>query len=122
MKSTKTIILSTTFGFLSFLTVLDAATYATCDGKKQIWKSHSTAMFLDTSTIPIGSQWDLHTQYMMSEWNSVAGSDFMFYVGRDTDGSVSSTNRKNEIARLNKPHESYIARTLYNPSSTTKLQ
>jgi len=33
----------------------------------------------------------------MAEWNAVGSSNFMYYFGRDTDGTHSNTNGRNEI-------------------------
>lgn len=90
-----------------------AAAWNTCDGKAQTWRSDWTNMYVSTVSMPIGSIWDLQTQYMMSEWNSVGGSNFKYYVGRDTDGSTNTSNGKNEIDFKYKPSDSYLGVTNY---------
>lgn len=92
---------------------VQAAGWNTCDGKPQTWRSDWTNMYVSTVSMPIGSIWDLQTQYMMSEWNSVGGSNFKFYVGRDTDGSTNTSNGKNEIDFKYKPSETYLGVTNY---------
>ncbi|WP_196158538.1 CARDB domain-containing protein [Reinekea sp. G2M2-21] len=113
MKNVKTLAVAGAVAAALTLASLDvnAAAWRTCDGKKQHWKSDWTNMYLSTTSFPIGSDWDLHTQYMMSEWNAVGGSNFKFYVGRDTDGSHSSSNGKNEVYFEYKPSESYLGVT-----------
>lgn len=74
-----------------------ASSWDTCNGDKIRWSSGWTNMYLSTTSFPIGSVWDSHLQYPMWRWNNVKGSGFNFYVGRDTDGSHSSSNGVNEI-------------------------
>ena len=112
MKSLKEKTVLAAVLLLSTITItVQAAGWRTCDGKKQHWKSDWTNMYISTTSMPIGSVWDLRTQWMMSEWNSVGGSNFKFYVGRDTDGSHNSSNGKNEIYFENKPSETYLGVT-----------
>jgi hypothetical protein len=77
-----------------FASVAEASSWRTCDGKKQIWKSKNTTMHISTTSFPIGSIFDLHTQYSMSEWNA-DGANFNFLVGRDTvmDPIVNQTGK-----------------------------
>jgi hypothetical protein len=89
----------------------NAAAWRTCNGNKQIWRSDWTNMYLSTTSFPIGSQWDLRTQYKMAEWNAIRGSNFRFYVGRDTDGSHNSSNGRNEVYFEYKPSDSYLGVT-----------
>lgn len=76
---------------------LQAASWRTCNGNKQRFIRDQTTMYISTSSFPVNSAYELRTQWMMSEWNSVAGSNFKFYVGRDTDGTHNNRNVKNEI-------------------------
>ena len=89
----------------------NAAGWKTCNDKKQTWGGDATTMYLSTTSFPIDSEWDKHTQYMMSEWNSVGGSNFKFYVGRDTDNSVRSGNGRNEVYFLTENNETYLGVT-----------
>jgi len=108
----KTTLVSTIAIVLTTLPLIaQSASWRTCNDKKQHWKSDQASMYLSTTSFPIGGQWDLHTQYMMSEWNAVGGSNFRFFVGRDTDGSHSSSNGKNEVYFEYKPSESYLGVT-----------
>lgn len=109
MKGFKQLFTLIILAFVGSSFVSKAANVSTCDDKIQRWKSDNTTMYLNTRSFPVGSSWDLHTQYMMSEWNAVGGSNFKYYVGRDTDGSVSSTNGKNEIAFMSEPNETHLA-------------
>ncbi|MFT5544129.1 MAG: hypothetical protein ACI96N_003348 [Arenicella sp.] len=86
----------------------EAATWKTCEGKKINWNGDSASMYISTTSMPVGGVWEKQTQYMMSEWNAAPGSNFKFYVGRDTDGSTNTNNGKNEIDFKNKPNESYL--------------
>jgi len=111
MKYAKRLVLTTCIGALIALTFSEAASFRTCNGHKQTWRSDRTTMYINTNSMPVGSIWDLQTQYMMHEWNTIKGSNFTYYVGRDTDGSVNTSNGKNEISFLYKPSESYLGIT-----------
>lgn len=71
--------------------------WRTCDGNPIIWNSHWTNMYISTTSYPAGSVWDTRLQNAMWHWNNVKGSDFQFFVGRDTDGSHSHGNGVNEV-------------------------
>lgn len=71
--------------------------YQTCSGHNIVWGSGRTTMYISTTSFPAGSSWDSRLQNAMWHWNNVKGSDFNFYVGRDTDGSHSSSNGRNEV-------------------------
>lgn len=86
----------------------ESATWRTCNDLKQTWEKDWTNMYISTVSMPEGSTWDLQAQYMMSEWNNTPGSNFKFYVGRDTNGSTNTSNGKNEIDFKNKPNETYL--------------
>lgn len=75
----------------------DAYSWRTCDGGKQIWESRRATMYISTTSMPIGSIWDTRLQNAMWHWNNVKGSGFLFYVGRDTDGTHRDGNGRNEI-------------------------
>jgi len=98
---------------LSVAEKVDAASWRTCMGEKRTWNGTSATMSLSTTSMPIGGTWDRETQYMMSEWTDVAGSNFEFKVGRDTDGRTAHRNNVNEVSFIYKPNESYIATTHY---------
>jgi len=74
-----------------------AANWLECSGNKIKWNSNWTNMYISTTSFPAGSSWDGDLQNAMWHWNHVGGSGFNFYVGRDTDGSHSSSNGVNEI-------------------------
>src|SRR5713101_4851049 len=74
-----------------------AAGWLECNGNKIKWNSGWTAMYISTTSFPAGSAWDSDLQNAMWHWNHVGGSGFNFYVGRDTDGTHSSSNGVNEI-------------------------
>lgn len=74
-----------------------AYSYRTCDGNYIKWNSSWTNMYISTTSMPSGSTWDSRLQNAMWHWNNVKGSGFNFYVGRDTDGSHSSSNGVNEV-------------------------
>jgi hypothetical protein len=76
---------------------VQAAGWLECSGNKIKWNSNSTAMYISTTSFPASSAWDSDLQNAMWHWNHVAGSGFNFYVGRDTDGTHSSSNGVNEI-------------------------
>lgn len=104
-------------GFVILLSILsfsaNAARHRVCDGDPVIWRGDKMNMYLSTIIMPIGSDWDLHTQYMMSEWNNTPGSNFKFYIGRDTDGTVISGNGKNEIYFKNRTDDDPLAVTIH---------
>ena len=100
--------LSTT---LLFTSGAQAANWTTCNGNIQRWTNNWTNMYLSTISFPPGSDWDSHTQYMMSEWNAVAGSSFRYYYGRDTDGTYNKSNGVNEIYFENNPNDTYLGIT-----------
>jgi len=74
-----------------------AANWLECSGNKIKWNSNWTNMYISTTSFPAGSAWDSDLQNAMWHWNHVGGSGFNFYVGRDTDGTHSSSNGVNEI-------------------------
>ncbi|MBS0149456.1 MAG: matrixin family metalloprotease [Nitrospira sp.] len=74
-----------------------AATWQECSGNKIRWNSGWTNMFISTTSFPAGSAWDTRLQNAMWHWNNVKGAGFNFYVGRDTDGTHSSSNGVNEV-------------------------
>lgn len=80
-----------------------AASWRTCEGGALKWNNHRADMFINTHSFPIGSSWDGALQNAMWHWNNVKGSGFNFYVGRDTDGTTSPDNGRNEIY-LNAAH------------------
>lgn len=98
---------------LSVAEEVEAASWRTCGGEKRTWNGNSATMSLSTTSMPIGGTWDRETQYMMSEWTDVAGSNFEFKVGRDTNGSSAHRNNVNEVNFIYEPNESYIATTHY---------
>src|SRR5215813_10818039 len=71
--------------------------WQSCDGSKINWSSGWTNMYISTTSFPQGSSWDATLQNAMWHWNNVKGSSFNFYVGRDTDGTHSSSNGVNEV-------------------------
>jgi hypothetical protein len=74
-----------------------AAGWRECSGNKIRWNNGWTNMYISTTSFPAGSSWDGCLQNAMWHWNNVKGSSFNFYVGRDTDGTHSSSNGVNEI-------------------------
>lgn len=74
-----------------------AASWTTCGGSPIKWNSNWTNMYLSTTSFTPGGPWDARLQSAMWHWNNVKGSSFNFYVGRDTDGSHSRTNGRNEV-------------------------
>ncbi len=60
------------------------------------WRYNPTMNINTTSFVP-WSSWDLRLQNAMSHWTNVNGSYFQFYVGRDTDGTYSSSNGVSEV-------------------------
>lgn len=74
-----------------------ACSWNTCDGNNIVWNNGWTNMYISTTSFPAGSSWDSRLQNAMWHWNNVKGSDFNFYVGRDTDGSHNSSNGRNEV-------------------------
>jgi len=112
MNTCNKYIAMTAMFLMSTLTLtVQAAAWKTCDGKAQTWRSDWTNMYVSTVSMPIGSVWDLQTQYMMSEWRDVGGSNFTYYIGRDTDGSSNTSNGKNEISFKYKPNDGYLGVT-----------
>ena len=89
------------FGLVVFLllsnTVAHAYSWRTCSGNKIVWNQGWANMYLSTTSFSPGSSWDVRLQNAMWHWNNVKGTDFNFYVGRDTDGTHSSSNGRNEI-------------------------
>jgi hypothetical protein len=75
----------------------NAAGWNTCNGNNQRWNSGWTNMYISTTSFPAGSAWDARLQNAMWHWNNVGGAGFNFYVGRDTDGTHSSSNGTNEV-------------------------
>jgi hypothetical protein len=69
-----------------------------CYGKPVKWKNDSTVMFISDASFPEFSMGDVLLKQAMWHWNSVPGSKFEFYVGRDSDGGVTEGNGVNEIA------------------------
>ena len=65
-----------------------AYNYGTCGGNPIKWNEGWTNMSLLTVSMPVGSVWDSRLQNAMWHWNNVKGSSFVFYVCRDTDGSI----------------------------------
>ncbi|MGR9052227.1 MAG: CARDB domain-containing protein [Gammaproteobacteria bacterium] len=97
---------------LSVLAVsADAASWRTCSGDKIQWNNDRTNMYINTYSMPVGSSWNNHIQYAMSEWNAVGGSNWRFYVGSDTDGTYSNSNGKNEIYFKYRPSDGDLATT-----------
>lgn len=74
-----------------------AASWRTCEGGALKWNNHRADMYISTTSFPAGSSWDGALQNAMWHWNQVKGSGFNYYVGRDTDGSSSPDNGRNEI-------------------------
>jgi hypothetical protein len=74
-----------------------AYSWSTCDGSRLKWNSAWTNMYISTTSFPAGTTWDSRLQNAMWHWNNVKNSRFNFYVGRDTDGTWSSGNGKNEV-------------------------
>ena len=74
-----------------------AYTYRTCEGNRIRWNSGWTNMYLNTTSIPVGSAWDARLQNAMWHWNNVKGAGFNYYVKRDTDGTISHSNGVNEV-------------------------
>ncbi len=111
IKRTLLVIVISIISLVMISSVVSAASWKTCDGNKQTWRSDWTNMYLSTTSMPVDSVWDLHAQYKMYEWNVVNGSNFKFYVGRDTDGTHNNSNGKNEVYFENKPNESYLGIT-----------
>lgn len=106
MTLKNTISLSLTL-FLSLASVTsEAYSWKSCEGKKQRWEPARATMYMSTTSMPVGSAWDLKAQYKMSEWRDVPGSSFKFYISRDTDGSSNTNNSRNEVYFSNKPNES----------------
>lgn len=77
--------------------VAHAYSWITCSGNKIVWNKGWTNMYISTTSFPPGSSWDSRSQNAMWHWNNVRGADFNFYVGRDTDGTHSSSNGRNEV-------------------------
>jgi len=42
------------------------------------WENPILVMTMDSGTMPLGSDQNLHAQYAMSTWNSIRGSEFLF--------------------------------------------
>jgi hypothetical protein len=61
------------------------------------WPQGRTTMHISTTSFPAGSAWDARLQSAMWHWNNVKGSNFAFFVGRDTDGTYNTSNGVNEI-------------------------
>jgi len=101
---------------LLFITLMSSTAHAyyyrTCDGNKIRWNSAWTNMYISTTSFPAGSSWDSRLQNAMWHWNNVKQSGFNFYVGRDTDGSHSSSNGVNEVYLDNSLTGSTLAVTL----------
>jgi hypothetical protein len=74
-----------------------AYSWTTCSGNAIVWNSGWTAMYISTTSFPAGSSWDTRLQNAMWHWNNVKGSDWTFYVGRDTDGTHNNSNGRNEV-------------------------
>lgn len=80
---------------------VNAYSWRSCEGYNIAWFYNSTNMYISTTSFPAGSSADTRLQNAMWHWNNVKGSKFNFYVGRDTDGSHSSSNRICEIYLAN---------------------
>ena len=74
-----------------------AYNYSTCGGNPIKWNRGWTNLYISTTSMPIGGVWDNGLQSAMWHWNNVKGSSFLFYVGRDTDGTHSNTNGVSEV-------------------------
>lgn len=86
-------------GLLVMLTSSAAQAYSwsTCDGNRLRWNSQWTNLYISTTSFPPSSTWDARLQNAMWHWNNVKGSRFVYYYGRDTDGSHRAGNGRNEI-------------------------
>jgi hypothetical protein len=74
-----------------------AAGWLTCDGTPTKWNGYRADMYISTTSFPAGTSWDSSLQNAMWHWNNAGGTGFNFFVGRDTDGTHSSSNGVNEI-------------------------
>lgn len=89
--------------YIVFLSLMILAAFShsyswdTCNGHAQKWMNNWTTMDLSTKSFPVGSYYEQRVQWMMAEWNAVAGSAMTFYVGRDTDGEHMMGNWDNEL-------------------------
>ena len=101
-----------TLGLFAASSSAHAYSYRTCDGNYIKWNSGWTNMYISTTSFPAGSSWDSRLQNAMWHWNNVKGSGFNFYVGRDTDGSHSSSNSVNEVYLDNSLASGTLAVTL----------
>ena len=84
-------------GIAAFPAVANAYNFFNCGGNRVVWQNGWTNMWINTTSMPIGSVWDSRLQNAMSHWNNVKGSGFNFYVGRDTDGTFNNTNGVSEV-------------------------
>lgn len=96
MKTPHTALAAAALLALSF-TSAQAASWRTCEGAALKWNGNRADMFISTTSFPAGSSWDSALQNAMWHWNNVKGAGFNFFVGRDTDGSSSPDNGRNEV-------------------------
>jgi hypothetical protein len=89
-----------------------ASAWRECSGNKIRWNDHWTNMYISTTSFPAGSVWDSDLQDAMWRWNRVGGSDFTYYVGRDTDGTHNDDNGRNEVYLSSDDAGSALAVTL----------
>lgn len=92
-------------------TSIEAASWQTCNGDAITWDGDDTTMYISTTSMPPGSTWDSKLQNAMWFWNDTGGSNWTFWVNRDTDGSHSSSNGRNEIYFEYDPNDSALATT-----------
>lgn len=81
-----------------------------CSGKVH-WDRGWNNLYISTTSFPAGSAWDGRLQNAMFRWNDVKGSGFLFYVGRDTDGSHALGNGVSEVYATPAPSGSALAVT-----------
>lgn len=86
--------------FLAAITMpFDAFSYGwkACGDYAQIWRSENLTLYISTDSFPEGTYWEQRIQWKMAEWNAVKGSDFKFYLDRDTDGTYDNSNGRTEV-------------------------
>lgn len=76
---------------------VDAYSYRICGGNAIKWNGDQSTLYISTTSFPAGSGWDSRLQNAMWHWNNVKGSNFLYWVNRDTDGSHNDNNGRNEV-------------------------
>ncbi len=79
---------------------------------KSVWTNKQTTMYISTTSYPQGTWMDYALQRAMYRWSRVKGSNFTFYINRDTDGRHYKLNGKNEIYTGNTSEFTSIEKTL----------